>query len=67
MKCVTKESDLVISGIGENMEDKPKTVEIRLTKEEFEKLKTVRQLDKVVFLDESSKECFTVYNLVSDN
>ena len=43
MKCVTKESDLVISGIGENMEDKPKTVEIRLTKEEFEKLKTVRQ------------------------
>lgn len=67
MKCVTKESDLVISRIGENMEDKPKTVEIRLTKEEFEKLKTVRQLDKVVFLDESSKECFTVYNLVSDN
>lgn len=67
MKCVTKESDLVISGIGENMEDKPKTVEIRLIKEEFEKLKTVRQLDKVVFLDESSKECFTVYNLVSDN
>lgn len=55
------------SGIGENMEDKPKTVEIRLTKEEFEKLKTVRQLDKVVFIDESSKECFTVYNLVSDN
>ena len=49
------------------MEDKPKTVEIRLTKEEFEKLKTVRQLDKVIFLDESSKECFTVYNLVSDN
>lgn len=49
------------------MEYKPKTVEIRLTKEEFEKLKTVRQLDKVVFLDESSKECFTVYNLVSDN
>lgn len=49
------------------MEDKPKTVEIRLIKEEFEKLKTVRQLDKVVFLDESSKECFTVYNLVSDN
>lgn len=52
---------------GENMEYKPKTVEISLTKEEFEKLKTVRQLDKVVFLDESSKECFTVYNLVSDN
>ena len=49
------------------MKDKPKTVEIRLTKEEFEKLKTVRQLDKVIFLDESSKECFTVYNLVSDN
>ena len=67
MKCVTKESDLVISGIGENMEYKPKIVEIRFTKEEFEKLKTVRQLDKVVFLDESSKECFTVYNLVSDN
>lgn len=59
--------DSIRSGIGENMEDKPKTVEIRLTKEEFEKLKTVRQLDKVVFLDESSKECFTVYNLVSDN
>lgn len=55
------------SGIGENMEYKPKTVEIRLTKEEFEKLKAVRQLDRVVFLDESSKECFTVYNLVSDN
>lgn len=53
--------------IGENMEYKPKTVEIRLTKKEFEKLKTVRQLDKVVFIDESSRECFTVYNLVSDN
>jgi uncharacterized phage protein (TIGR01671 family) len=49
------------------MEYKPKTVEIRLTKEEFEKLKAVRQLDRVVFLDESSKECFTVYNLASDN
>lgn len=34
------------------MEYKPKTVEISLAKEEFEKLKTVRQLDKVVFLDE---------------
>mgnify|MGYP003106732615 CR=1 FL=1 len=49
------------------MEYKPKTVEIRLTKEEFEKLKAVRQLDRVVFLDESSKECFTVYNLASAN
>lgn len=49
------------------MEYKPKTVEIRLTKEEFEKLKTVRQLDRVVFFDESSKQCFTVYNLVSDD
>lgn len=49
------------------MEYKPKTVEIRLTKKDFEKLKTVRQLDKVVFIDESSRECFTVYNLVSDN
>ena len=49
------------------MEYKPKTVEIRLTEEEFEKLKAVRQLDRVVFLDKSSKECFTVYNLVSDN
>lgn len=48
------------------MEYKTKTVEIRLTKEEFEKLKTVNQLDRVVFLDESSKECFTAYNLVSD-
>lgn len=46
---------------------KPKTVEIQLTKEEFEKLKTVKQLDRVIFIDESSKECFTVYNLVSDN
>lgn len=60
------------SGIGENMKyisnaNKPKTVEIWLTKEEFEKLKTVRRLDRVVFLDESSKECFTVYNLISDN
>lgn len=49
------------------MKYKHKTVEIWLTKEEFEKLKAVRQLDKVIFLDESSKECFTVYNLVSDN
>lgn len=49
------------------MEYKPKTVEIRLTKEEFEKLKTVNRLDRVIFLHESSKECFTVYNLVSDN
>lgn len=55
------------SRIGENMKYKHKTVEIWLTKEEFEKLKAVRQLDKVIFLDESSKECFTVYNLVSDN
>ena len=55
------------SRIGGNMKYKPKTVEIRLTKEEFEKLKAVRQLDRVVFLDKSSKECFTVYNLVSDN
>lgn len=55
------------SGIGESMEYKTKTVEIRLTKEEFAKLKTVNQLDRVVFLDESSKECFTAYNLVSDN
>lgn len=46
---------------------KPKTVEIQLAKEEFEKLKTIKQLDRVIFLDESSKECFTVYNLVSDN
>lgn len=38
------------------MEYKTKTVEIRLTKEEFEKLKTVNQLDRVVFLDESSKK-----------
>ena len=28
---------------------------------------TENQLDRVVFLDESNKECFTVYNLVSDN
>lgn len=34
------------SGIGENMKYKPKTVEIRLTKEEFAKLKAVRQLDR---------------------
>lgn len=44
---------------------KSKTVEISLAKEEFEKLKTVNQLDRVIFLNESSKECFTVYNLVS--
>ena len=49
------------------MEYKPRTVEIQLTKEEFEKLKTVNQLDRVIFLDESSKECFTVYNLTSDD
>ena len=49
------------------MKYKPKTVEIQLSKEEFEKLKTIKQLDRVIFLDESSKECFTVYNLVSDN
>lgn len=49
------------------MEHEPKTVEIQLAKEEFEKLKTIKQLDRVIFLDESSKECFTVYNLASDN
>lgn len=49
------------------MEYKPKNVEIILSKEEFEKLKTVKQLDRVIFVDKSSKECFTVYNLVSDN
>lgn len=54
------------SRIGKNMKYEPKTVEISLSKEEFEKLKTVNQLDRVIFLDESCKECFTVYNLVSD-
>lgn len=48
------------------MKYEPKTVEISLSKEEFEKLKTVNQLDRVIFLNESSKECFIVYNLVSD-
>lgn len=48
------------------MKYEPKTVEISLSKEEFEKLKTVNQLDRVIFLDESSKECFTVYNLVDN-
>lgn len=51
----------------ENVEHTPKTVEIELSKDEFEKLKAVRQLDRVIFLNIENKECFTVYNLVSDN
>ena len=50
-----------------NVEHTPKTVEIELSKDEFEKLKAVRQLDRVIFLNIENKECFTVYNLVSDN
>ncbi len=46
--------------------NKPITVEIQLTKNEFEKLKTVRELDRVIFLCKENHECFTVYNLVSD-
>lgn len=44
---------------------KPKTVEINLKREEYNKLLEVRQLDKVVFCDDTFR-CFTVYNLVSD-
>lgn len=44
----------------------PGTVEIYLSGEEFEKLKTVGRLDRVIFLDKDSKECFTVYHLVVD-
>lgn len=50
-----------------NMKYESKTVEISLSKEEFDKLKTVNQLDRVIFLNESSKECFTVYNLVDNS
>jgi hypothetical protein len=46
---------------------KPVTIEVKLSKEEFEKLKKVRQLDRVLFLCEEKHECFTVYNLVSDH
>lgn len=48
----------------ENIEYTPKTIEIKLSKQEFEKLKAVRQLDRVIFLNKENKECFTVYNLV---
>lgn len=46
---------------------KPVTIEVKLSKEEFEKLKKIRQLDRVLFLCEEKHECFTVYNLVSDH
>lgn len=45
---------------------KPKTVEIKLKREEFNKLLEVNQLDRVVFCDDTFR-CFTVYNLVSDS
>lgn len=44
----------------------PKTVEINLKKEEFEKLLEVKQLDRVIFYDDNFR-CFTVYNLVADS
>lgn len=39
-----------------------KTIEIMLTKEEFEKLKTVETNDRIIFEAEGSDECFTIYN-----
>ena len=40
----------------------PKTVEIELSREQFEKLKTVNGGDKAVFYCKEIKECFTMYN-----
>lgn len=44
---------------------KPIDVEIKLTREEFNKLLNVRQLDRVIFVDDTFR-AFTVYNLVAD-
>lgn len=45
---------------------KPRTVEINLKREEFNKLLGVRQLDKVIFCDDTFRS-FVVYNLVADS
>ncbi len=44
--------------------DAPKTVEIKLSREQFEKLKTVQHGDRAVFYCKETKECFTMYNAV---
>ena len=41
--------------------DAPKTVEIELNREQFEKLKTVNNGDGAVFYCKETKECFTMY------
>ena len=40
----------------------PKTVEIELNREQFEKLKTVNGGDRARFYCKETKECFTLYN-----
>ena len=40
----------------------PKTVEIELSRKQFEKLKTVNAGDRVRFYCKEIRECFTLYN-----
>lgn len=40
----------------------PKTVEIELSREQFEKLKTVNNGDRARFYCKETKECFTLHN-----
>lgn len=40
----------------------PKTVEIELSREQFEKLKTVNEGDRARFYCKEIRECFTLYN-----
>ena len=40
----------------------PKTVEIELNREQFEKLKAVQHGDRAIFYCKETKECFTLYN-----
>lgn len=42
----------------------PKTVEIELNREQFEKLKAVQHGDRAIFYCKETKECFTLYNAV---
>lgn len=42
----------------------PKTVKIELSREQFEKLKTVNDGDRTIFYCKETKECFTLYNAV---
>lgn len=62
--CGREHADIIISELKNSY--KPKTVEIKLEKEEFDKLLQVKQLDRVIFCDDNFR-CFTVYNLVADD